>query len=300
MSCTTDSATGFVPCLNPATLTGTGLEAFVRLAAAAGFPAVELSIQQVVTQEPEKTRDILAEHGIAVAAASGILPAGPVLPAPLLVDDAAYAACLEGLAERLAAFATVGCPTATIVLNPRSSRDTNAALAVAAERLGHLARAADEHAVQLAVEVVGVTQALDTALGGANRVARTIPQLQALLERVDRENVTVLVDSFHWAATGSDLLHLAGLGAFQIGHVQIADVPPGVPYGAYSDEMRLFPGDGPLDWGAFGEALNAHGYSGAVSVELFNPELRRIPDPEIAARAHRAATECWAAKQVAP
>ncbi|GHB57717.1 hypothetical protein GCM10010377_55960 [Streptomyces viridiviolaceus] len=86
----------FVPCLNPATLSGLPLREFLAVAAGAGFPTVEVSIQQAQAHGTGPLRDLLQELGLTVAAASGILPAGPVLPAPLLVDPDTYRACLHG------------------------------------------------------------------------------------------------------------------------------------------------------------------------------------------------------------
>jgi sugar phosphate isomerase/epimerase len=278
----------FTPCLNPATLTGLSLEEFLRLAAGAGFTAVEVPIQQVNAYGPERTRALLGALGLRAAAASGILPAGPVMPHPVLTSDTVYAGAREGLAGRLAAFQVIGCPVATIVLNPRAPGDPQAARATAAARVSDLAAACADHGVTLAVEAVSVTRGLPAELDGPATVAATLPQLRDLLQPA--ANVTACVDSFHWAAAGSDPRHLDGL---TIGHVQIADAPAGVLAGQQTDAMRLFPGDGTIDWAVLGSALRAAGYHGAVSVELFNLQLRALPEADIARRALDAALRCW-------
>jgi sugar phosphate isomerase/epimerase len=278
----------FTPCLNPATLTGLGLEEFLRLAAGAGFTEVEVPIQQVTAYGPERTRALLGALGLRAAAASGILPAGPVMPHPVLTSDAVYAGAREGLASRLAAFQVIGCPVATIVLNPRAPGDPQAARATAAARVSDLAAACADHGITLAVEAVSVTRGLPADLDGPATVAATLPELRDLLGPAG--NVTACVDSFHWAAAGSDPRHLDGL---PVGHVQIADAPPAVPASEWTDAMRLFPGDGTLDWAGLGSALRAAGYQGSVSVELFNPQLRALPEADIARRALEAARSCW-------
>lgn len=293
---TARGAVPFVACLNPATLSDVALPQFLALAAAAGFPAVELSIQQAQAHGLDQVCDLLAEHRLNVAAASGILPAGPVLPAPLLTRPDAYQACLTGLGERLAAFAALGCPIATTVLNPRSDLPRAEALRVAAGRIGVLADAAAEHGVRLAVEAVSVQAGLPPELGGPHPVADTLPQLADLLAQAGRGNAVALVDSFHWAAAGAEPGHITALGTGAVGHVQIADTPAGGP--EWSDAARLFPGEGVLPWPVFGQALADVGYSGAVSVELFNPDLRALPEPEIARRSHQAATCCWRIAEV--
>lgn len=288
-----DVAGPFVPCLNPATLSGIPLEQFLALAAGAGFPTVEVSIQQAQAHGASRLRDLLQEFGVSVAAASGILPAGPVLPAPLLVDPDTYRACLDGLDERLEAMAVLGCTVATTVLNPRSPLPTAEARAVARERIAQLATAATGYGVRLAIETVSVHAGLPPELDGPHPVLGTLPQLAELLDETGTDGAGALVDSFHWAASGTDPAHVASLGPHRITHVQIADLPDAHGTGELTDNQRLFPGDGALDWPAFADALTQAGYAGPVSVELFNPKLRALPAGEIARLSHHAATHCW-------
>ncbi|WTW91922.1 sugar phosphate isomerase/epimerase [Streptomycetaceae bacterium NBC_01309] len=291
------AAVGFAPCLNPATVTGSPLERFVDVAAAAGFGFVELSIQQAQAHGPERTAELLDAHGLRVAAACGILPAGPVLPEPLLIPEDRYRDLIRHLPQRLAAFTAIGCPVATIVLNPRSHLPTARARTLAVVRLRELAAAAADVGVRLAVEAVGVRTGLPPNLDGPHPVAATLPQLADLLADADHPTLSVLVDSYHWAATGADPAHITGLPHGQVAHVQIADTPTdtsvSTPPGEWTDAMRLFPGDAALPWPAFGAALAANGYTGPASVELFNPDLRALPEPEVAARAFDGAASRW-------
>ncbi|MCD0451473.1 sugar phosphate isomerase/epimerase [Actinocorallia sp. API 0066] len=275
----------FTPCLNPATLSGLALPDFLEAAASAGFTSVEVPVQQVVAHGPGRVADLLAGLGLSVAAASGLLPAGPVLPHPVLVED--YADALTGLPERLEAMRTIGCPVATIVVNPRSLLARDAALSTAAARLRALARVAGEYGVTVAAEAVGVQRGLPAELDGPHPVVTTLPELAGLLERTP--GVVACVDSFHWAATGADPVAVAGL---TIGHVQIADTPPG-PRHLWSDGQRLFPGDGGLPWIEFAGALAVAGYRGPLSVELFNPALRALSEDEICRRALHGTRTCW-------
>ncbi|MFR0367533.1 sugar phosphate isomerase/epimerase family protein [Streptomyces sp. MCC20] len=291
----TEAAGRFVPCLNPATLSGIPLDQFLALAAGAGFPKVEVSIQQAQAYGTGPLRDLLQEMGVTVAAASGILPAGPVLPAPLLVDPDTYRACLDGLDERLETMAALGCTVATTVLNPRSPLHTTEARDLARERIAQLAAVAEAHGVRLAVEAVSIRDGLPPDLDGAHPVVDSLPLLAELLHDTKTGNAGVLVDSFHWAAAGADPAHITSLGTSAITHVQIADIPqhgPGTT-GELTDTQREFPGDGALDWKAFADALTRADYTGPVSVELFNPHLRALPAGEIARCSHHAATTCW-------
>lgn len=294
---TSDVTGRFVPCLNPATLTGLPLPEFLALAAGAGFPTVEVSVQQAQAHGTARLRDLLQELGVRVAAASGILPAGPVLPAPLLVDPDTYRTCLDGLDDRLKAMAALGCTVATTVLNPRSPLDTIRARALARERITQLATAAAAHGVRLAVEAVSIRTGLPPEL--PHPVVDNLPQLAELLDATGTDHAGVLVDSFHWAAAGADPAHLTALGPGRITHVQIADIPAGHT-ASVTDAERLFPGDGALPWPAFADALARAGYDGPVSVELFNPALRSLAAGEIARLSHHAATRCWTPAKAGP
>lgn len=289
----TEAAGRFVPCLNPATLSGIPLEQFLAVAAGAGFPTVEVSIQQAQAHGTAPLRELLQEMGVSVAAASGILPAGPVLPAPLLVDPDAYRACLDGLDSRLEVMAALGSTVATTVLNPRSPLESAEARAVARKRIAELATAAAAHGVRLAIEAVSIHTGLPPDLDGPHPVLDNLPQLAELLDETNAENAGVLVDSFHWAAAGADPGHITQLGPDRITHVQIADTPAHRTVSELTDAQRLFPGDGGLAWPALTDALRRAGYDGPVSVELFNPELRALPAGEIARLSHHAATRCF-------
>ncbi|WP_327722330.1 sugar phosphate isomerase/epimerase [Streptomyces sp. NBC_00490] len=289
----TDAAGPFAPCLNPATLSGIPLPQFLALAAGAGFPTVEVSIQQAQAHGIAPLRELLQEMGVSVAAASGILPAGPVLPAPLLVDPDTYRTCLDGLDSRLEAMAALGCTVATTVLNPRSALDTREARAVARKRIRELATAAGVHGVRLAVEAVSIHTGLPPELDGPHPVLDSLPRLAELLDETDADNAGVLVDSFHWAAAGADPGHITMLGPDRITHVQIADTPAHHAIGELTDRHRLFPGDGGLAWPVLADALDQAGYAGPVSVELFNPELRALPAGSIVRLSHHAAARCF-------
>lgn len=280
-------------CLNPATVSGLSFEQVARLAAASGITMIEASIQQVVAYGLSRAAGLLDELGIQVAAACGLLPDGPVLPHPLLIDPPLFMQAVDGLKARLEAFGAIGCRVATIVLNPRTDLDGPFAHDLAVERLGMLGAACAEHGLMLAVEPVGVKAGLPPSLDGRSPF---ITGMQGLVQLFDTVGGTaaalgVCVDSFHWAAAGADPAQLTDLVPSRIAHVQVADTPATVPPECWTDEMRLFPGDGTLPWPKLLHALNDAGYTGPLSVELFNPALRSLPDHVIAQRALSAVTE---------
>src|SRR2546429_1950208 len=120
------------PCLNPRCIRwDTSLFEFLKSASSAGFPCVECFIQQAVAFADSHSEaaliDLFQSFQVTLAQFSGILPAGPILDAPVLISSADYEAALEGLDRRLAIATRLGCSRAQIVLNPRSQLESQPA-----------------------------------------------------------------------------------------------------------------------------------------------------------------------------
>jgi sugar phosphate isomerase/epimerase len=96
------------------------------------------------------------------------------------------------------------------------------------------------------------------------------------------ENAGLLVDSFHVYASGEPFDIVAKLPSEKIVLAHLNDAPAGPP-SALKDFERLLPGAGALDLPAFLRALDASGYTGPVSLEVFSPVLKKLP-PEQAAK----------------
>jgi hydroxypyruvate isomerase len=77
-----------------------------------------------------------------------------------------------------------------------------------------------------------------------------------VIDKLGRENVTLLADLYHLGANGDDLDTVIADYTPRIGHVQIADVPG-----------RGQPGSGSLDIEGYLEKLQAAGYDGHVGIE---------------------------------
>lgn len=83
---------------------------------------------------------------------------------------------------------------------------------------------------------------------------------------------SVLPDIYHLYKGGSDFagLHLLSPEGFPIFHVN--DYPAGLSRGKIEDKHRVYPGDGVAPLGEIFAALKKIGFSGYLSLELFNPE----------------------------
>jgi sugar phosphate isomerase/epimerase len=261
-------------CLNAATLRqGLAFEQFVRAAGRAGFKGVELRYPAWVELARERgvegLRRLLDEAGVEAACFG--------YPASLMrVDswDADLASARE--AARLAA--ELGVPGGMTVLPFRRGQSRVPEQPEMVDKLRALADLAAEHGRELFLEFIGLYPP------PADRVDRpqTVPATLELIRRIDRPNVGLVVDAFHWYLRGT----AADLGAIPAGtpiFCHVDDAPPG-DREALTDAMRVLPGEGVIDLPAFLAALRATGWDGFVSLELFGEELRALEPVEAARR----------------
>jgi hydroxypyruvate isomerase len=94
-------------------------------------------------------------------------------------------------------------------------------------------------------------------LSGADRYPlRTAADAFAVIDKVGRENITLLCDLYHLAVNGDDLDAVIAGHTPRIGHVQFADVPG-----------RNEPGTGELDIEGYLTKLEKAGYQGFAGLE---------------------------------
>jgi sugar phosphate isomerase/epimerase len=268
---------------------------FAAAAADAGFDRVEVSIQQAVelTQQLGGTGPMaeqLAEMGLKVEQFSGLLPAGPVLPAPLLVGEAEWQSAWTTIDERLDVAAALGCRRAAIVCNPRSDSPADAG-STAVERLRLLADRAAPYGMSLAVEFIGVRSGLDAALDGRQPFVADLVSAVALVEQVSRPNVGLLLDTCHLYASRTTPGQIKEQCSGLIEFVQVSDVPAGIEPADMRDELRCPPGEGALDLAALLAGVADGGYSGPLSIELFSPAVWSLDPAEAARRLFAAAVD---------
>jgi sugar phosphate isomerase/epimerase len=96
-----------------------------------------------------------------------------------------------------------------------------------------------------------------------------------VVRRADYPAVGLVLDSFHTLARGTDITAMGAIPRDRIFLVQIADAPRlEMDYLSWSRHYRCFPGQGELPVAAFMEALQATGYDGLLSHEIFSDRFR--------------------------
>jgi 2-keto-myo-inositol isomerase len=128
-------------------------------------------------------------------------------------------------------------------------------------RLNELADIAEKYGVKLAYEFVGYP----------NCSVNTFEQTYDIVSAVNRNNVGMVLDCFHFHAMGSRIEDLKKADASKIFIFHIDDSED-LPIGALRDDKRLWPGEGAVDLNSILKTLKEIGYSEMASVELFRPE----------------------------
>ena len=109
-----------------------------------------------------------------------------------------------------------------------------------------------------------------------------------VVRRADHPAVGLVLDSFHVLARGTDLRAIRSIPKDRIFLVQIADAPKlDMDYLSWSRHYRCFPGQGDLPVNDFMVALQATGYDGPVSLEIFNDRFRAGSTRSVAVDGHR-------------
>lgn len=137
--------------------------------------------------------------------------------------------------------------------------------------LKELSKLADHYDVKLAFEFLGFQNCSVNKLS----VAREIVQA------VDRKNVGLVIDTCHLFGGGSTLENVQQTDPEDIFIVHINDLPK-IEGREIKDSDRVMPKDGILPLNDFIKTLRKIGYSGVVSVELFNEQYWNLDARQIA------------------
>lgn len=137
------------------------------------------------------------------------------------------------------------------------------------EVLKELSDIAKPYGIKIAVEFVGHPEC----------TVNTFGQAHDIVETVNRENVGLVLDCFHFHAMGSKIEDLKKADGSKIFILHIDDTED-FPIGFLTDEDRVWPGLGAIDLDGILSTLKETGFSDVVSVELFRPEYYQLDAEE--------------------
>jgi 2-keto-myo-inositol isomerase len=109
----------------------------------------------------------------------------------------------------------------------------------------------------------------------------TLEQDWAIVKAVDRENVGLVLDTFHFYAGGSSVGAIRDLDPEKIFILHINDAEER-PKAELQDAHRLYPGEGVIPLAEIMGGLKEIRYNGPVSLEMFRPAYWSRPAQEVA------------------
>lgn len=241
-------------CLNTSTIKPVPLLEKIQLAARHGFDAIEPWVVEVYEHigRGGEVRDLekaLGDNGLTV-------PCMVALRLWAEVDDWEYQRQRDEARRRMELAARFGAKH-IIATPPRLPCERQRVL----ERYVDLLQVGREVGVMPAMEYISIFQSV-----------RTLNEAWWIVQQAGPE-ATLVVDAFHTWNSGGTLDDLRQVPVNRIPHYHIDDAPAGKPAGQQTDAERVMPGDGVIDLQSELRLLRDGGYTGAVSLELFNAEL---------------------------
>src|ERR1700686_1225459 len=264
--------------LNGATIMKADLATDVRAAAAAGFDSVEICAAKL--REFLKTNS--ASDLKTLLAASGVKPLSINSIEHITFRDAPAYAQIRTECEELASIAEkIACPYIVVVPGrfPPGGLSSYEVIEESVRVLRELASIAERHGVALAFEF----------LGQKDCSVQTLELADEIIQKVNRRNIGLVIDSFHFYVGGSTIKMIDALDPKRLFIFHVNDAED-LPLDQLPDAHRLLPGLGILKLQEIIEAFKRIGYDGVASVETFRPEYWERDPFELASEA-RAAIE---------
>jgi 4-hydroxyphenylpyruvate dioxygenase len=260
-------------------LSGT-LEQKLHACAEAGFDGVEVFEPDLVASpaSPEEIKALAERLGLTLDLYQPFRDAEGV-------DEALFPTVLHRARAKFQLMQRLGIDTMLVCSNVGSATVDDDQ--VSASQLHRLGDAAAEHGVRLAYEAL--------AWG---RYVNDYRRAWRIAELADHPAVGVCLDSFHILSRGHDPAAIEEIPGEKIFFLQLADAPAlTMDVLSWSRHYRLFPGEGAFDLPAFVSHVLAAGYTGPLSLEIFNDTFRQTDVLRTAQQAKRSLT--WLADQVA-
>ncbi|KHK98394.1 4-hydroxyphenylpyruvate dioxygenase [Microbacterium mangrovi] len=238
--------------------------------AAAGFDGVEIFEPDLIAapESPEEIRALASRLHLSLD-----------LYQPMRdvegVDEAEFARVLRRARAKFELMARLGMDLVLCCSNVATATiDDDAVSAAQLRRLGDLAA---EYGIRIAFEALAWGRFIDDY----RRAWRVV-------ELADHPSVGVCLDSFHILSRGHDPAAIESIPGDRIFFVQLADAPAlTMDVLSWSRHHRLFPGEGSFDLAGFVAHIVRTGYSGPLSLEVFNDTFRQTDVRETAVHAHR-------------
>lgn len=255
-------------CMHQGTSRSAGYRKSLEGWAKAGIKNVELSDTLLEDFLKTDTLDaagkLYKDLGMTAVSAQAVLP-------DVWIQGPARKASLETLKKRVEQFSTLGLKKMYVpsVTNRKVTMDDYKATPDCIREAGDIAK---QHDLTLMIEFARTSTHL-----------ATLTSALKMIREANHPNVKPMMDFFHF---WSGLSKFEDLDLFQHGellHAHFQDTAD-VPKELYDNNSRLIPGDGVAPLIKILRKLQEKGYTGALSVELFLPELVNGDPYEVASK----------------
>ncbi|WP_433755244.1 bifunctional sugar phosphate isomerase/epimerase/4-hydroxyphenylpyruvate dioxygenase family protein [Nocardia sp. CA-135398] len=191
------------------------------------------------------------------------------------VDHQQFLRNLERAERKFDLMQQLGCETMLVCSSPLPTAVCDDALL--AEQLHELAERAHRRGLRIAYEALA---------WGAH--VNTYRHAWRIVADADHPALGTCLDSFHILSRGDDPSGIRDIPGEKIFFLQLADAPRlSMDVLSWSRHHRNFPGQGNFDLAAFGAHVQAAGYTGPWSLEVFNDVFRQAAAGRTAIDAHR-------------
>jgi sugar phosphate isomerase/epimerase len=245
-------------CLDTATIRPASIDDKIRIAADAGFDAIE-PWEGELNQFEQDGGDLadlarrIADHGLTVPSVIGLWNAIPP-------TREAFDRSLVDSRRRMRQASAIGARHIQVIPQPeRPWREFDPAWAAACYR--------ELLEIGLAEFDINPAMVFVEFLEGA----RTMGQAAQIALDADHPRAKIIPDVFHMHIGGSGFNGLEHIRGDFIAIFQFNDAPADLPKAELRDEHRVYPGDGILPLAQCIRTLRTIGYDGCVSLELYNP-----------------------------
>ncbi len=263
--------------LNGATTMHADLATDIKAASAAGFDLIEIWAAKLreflKNNSAEDLKKLLEEKNLKPYSINSI--------EHITFRNAADYEKIKAETEELSAIAgEINCPYIVVVPGklPENASEEEI-IRESVKVLNELADIAEKRDVSLAFEFLGQTDCS----------VQTLDLCKKIVDKVDRKNVGLVIDTFHFYAGNSSFEAIDELNPEKLFIFHINDAE-NLPKSELTDSHRLYPGEGILPIKEIKKRFDKIGYDRMVSIEIFRPEYWNEDPFEVAKKA-KAATE---------
>jgi len=260
----------------------------IRLAHEYGFESVEPSPHFLARLSDAELQKLLGE-----LKAKGLVWGAAGLPVDFRRDESTFTDGLKQLPELAAALRRAGVSRVGTWIAPGHGSLTYLAnFRQHARRVREIAKILGDHGQRFGLEYVGPKTSWTAA---RHPFIHTMAEMKDLIAEIGRDNVGLVLDSWHWYTAEETEADLLSLENQDVVACDLNDAPAGIPVNEQMDGSRELPSEtGVIDLKSFLGALVTIGYDGPVRAEPFNKKLNAMPAEQAVAATAAAMKKAFA------